>query len=97
MTNELKTRKHNTMKHLAKHTVGAMTGLGIGSTGLAIVDVAVKSTLTTNPVANVAMGIGGTIGAVGGCYLYVDQKAKAHLDYKEIMSIEEMARALSDK
>ena len=94
---ELKNKKRETMKQHMKHTVGVATGIVSSCAGISAVQVAIDATLTKNPIANAAIGTAGAVITIGGACMYVDQKAKAHLDYKEIMSIEEMARALSDK
>ena len=93
---ELKTKKKEMMKDHMKHTVGVATGIVSSCAGVSLAQVAIDATLSKNPITNIAIGTAGTVLTFGGLGLYVDQKAKANLDYKEIMSIEQMARSLSD-
>lgn len=93
---ELKEKKHATMKQHLKHTIGLTTGIGASCAGISAVQVAIDATVVKNPIANAAIGTAGAVIAIGGAYMYIDQKAKANLDYKEIVAIEEMARSLSD-
>ena len=83
------------MRQHLKHTIGFTTGIGASVVGLSTVQVAIDG-LSKNPIANAAIGTAGAVIAIGGAYMYIDQKAKANIDYKEIVAIEEMARSLSN-